>query len=464
MSAGAGRTEEKVLVVDDEAPQREILKKILQSEGYLVLGAGNVASALCLLKEEKIDLVITDLKMPDSDGLSAVDRILGETSAPCIIMTAHGSIDSAVDAMKKGAFDYLTKPLDREELLVAVARGLEKVRLIAENRMLKNQLRKRFSIHNIIGMHPKMQEIFRTLEKIAPSSATILVLGESGTGKELIARAIHYNSPRKEKPFLAMNCAAIPESLIESELFGHERGAFTGATDRSIGLFEAAQEGTLFLDEIGDLSLPLQAKILRTLQEREIRRIGGREEIKVDVRVIAATNKDLLEEIKEDRFREDLYYRLNVVSLRIPSLSERSTDIPDLVRHFIRKYQRKGSSEVRGVSREALRFLMEYSWPGNVRQLESAIERAILLCAGEEIGVEDLPNEIRNPALGGKIDFEIPPGFSLEEFEKNLLVSALRKNDWVVSRAAKMLGISYRTLQYRLEKFAIQRTDAPSPN
>ncbi len=456
----------QILVIDDEKSQRDILKVILRTEGYGVQTAGSATEALRMFEEDAFDLILSDLKMPDNDGLFILDRLFKINPAVCIIiMTAHGTIDSAVEAIKKGAFDYLTKPLDREELLISVARAFEKLNLVHQNKMLQEQLSERFGLSNIIGNHVKMQEIFKTVLKIANSTATVLILGESGTGKELIARAIHYNSVRKDNPFLAINCAAIPDTLIESELFGYEKGAFTGATGRGIGLFEAADGGTLFLDEVGDLSLTMQAKILRTIQQREIRRIGGREEIKIDVRVIAATNKNLKMEIQEGNFREDLFYRLNVISVRLPSLAERATDIPVLTNHFIEKYNQRSGREIKGIARPALRLLLDYSWPGNVRQLESTIERAVLLCEGETIEPEDLPQEIRLKTFtSDRIPFDIPPqGFSLEDFEKELLMKAMEKSNGVIAKAAKLLGISYRTLQYRLEKFNIRKEEEPIP-
>jgi DNA-binding NtrC family response regulator len=451
-----------ILVADDEKAQREILKRILESEGYGVDLASNQEGTLRLYREGNFDLVLVDLKMPDSEGLSVLDNLLKQDPNACvIIMTAHGSIDSAVEAMKKGAFDYMTKPLNRDTLLISIRRAFERINLMRQNRFLRQQLQDRFHLSNIIGNHSKMQEIFRVIQKIAPSSATVLISGESGTGKEMIARAVHFNSARREAPFRAINCAAIPEALIESELFGYEKGAHSTATTRGIGLFEAADQGTLFLDEIGDLSLNMQAKILRTLQEREIRRIGGREEIKINVRMIAATNKRLEEEIRQGRFREDLYYRLNVISIHLPPLRERATDIPALVDHFIAKYNQKAQKQAKSIAPEALRLLMDYPWPGNVRQLESAIERGVLLCEGERIGVEDLPKEIRNrKELIDRLNFQIPAeGFSLEKFEKELLLKAMERSDGVIARASKLLGISYRTLQYRLEKFGIRKAD-----
>jgi DNA-binding NtrC family response regulator len=456
-----------VLVIDDERSQREIMALILRSEKYEVDLASTAKEAVGKFQTGEFDLVLTDLKLPDTDGLGIVQRLFESNPMACvIIMTAYGSIDSAVQAMKLGALDYITKPLDREQLLIAVKRAFEKISLIRENHRLRQQLQDKFHIKNIIGNHPKMQEVFAVVKKISNSMATILINGESGTGKELLARAIHFNSARKSRPFQAINCAAIPDSLIESELFGYEKGAFTGATSRRIGLFEAADSGTLFLDEVGDLSLHLQGKLLRTLQERRIRRIGGSEETAIDVRVIAATNKRLDQEIKKGQFREDLFYRLNVISLQMPPLRERSTDIPDLIRHFVQIYNERTGKRISGLSHEAMRTLVEYSWPGNVRQLESSIERAVLLCDEGVIDLGDLPPEIgRAPSPMTGLGLELPAGgISLEELERELIVKAMEQSDWIIMKAAKLLGLSYKTLQYRLEKFGIRKTGSLAGN
>lgn len=449
-----------ILVVDDEKSQRDILTVILEGEGYTVGAASNVSQALTLYRTHPADVVLTDLSMPERDGLSLLEEVRKlSPKAPVVVITAFGTVDSAVQAMKKGAFDYLTKPLDREELLITVGRAFENLHLVKENRRLREELQEKFSVKSIIGHHPSMQEVYRLIRKIAPSHTTVLITGESGTGKELVARAIHADSLRKDRPFRALNCAAIPDSLLESELFGHEKGAFTGAQARQIGLFEAADQGTLFLDEIGDLSHPLQAKLLRVLQEKEIRRIGGREDIKVDVRVVAATNRRLAAAIKQGTFREDLFYRLNVVSIPLPSLRDRATDIPELAEHFLRKYATDSGKTVQGIGTQALRMLMEYHWPGNVRELESVIERAMLLCETERIEVEDLPSEVRSRGtLFDRLDFDLPgEGFSLEEFERQLLEKAMARSNGVITKAAKMLGLTYKTMQYRLEKFQIGR-------
>lgn len=456
-----------ILVIDDEKSQREILKTILEDEGYFVYAAGSGREALELFSTTTPDLILTDLKIPDIDGMSLLNSFTRElNSSPVIIMTAYGTINSAVEAMRKGAFDYLTKPLERDELLITVKRAFEKINLEKENRVLRRELEERFRIDGIVGSHGSMQEIFKIIKKVSNSNSTVLIYGESGTGKELVAKAIHYNSPRRKRPFLAINCASIPETLLDSELFGFEAGAFTGATGRKIGLFEAANGSTLFLDEIGDLSPDMQAKILRVLQEREIRRLGSRDNIKIDVRIISATNKDLEAEMRKGRFREDLFYRLQVIAIKIPPLRERYTDIPELVTHFIEKNKRLLNKDIKGISEEALRILMAYSWPGNVRQLESVIERAVLLTDGKWILPEDLPVEVRNPIItSGKLEFEIPDeGISLEELEKRLILKAMEKSGGVITKAAKLLGMSFRTLQYRLEKFDLKKESLHTPN
>lgn len=451
-----------ILVADDEKGQRDILNAILEGDGYDVVTVPNGREAFKTVQEGSFDAILTDLKMPDGDGFYLLNNVLRERpSISVVIMTAHGTIDSAVEAMKIGAFDYLSKPLEREELLVVTKKAVEKTRLLRENRRLREQLEERFRVENIIGNDGKMQEIFRMIKKVSNSSSTVLVYGESGTGKELVAKAIHQNSLRKDKPFVAINCAAIPLTLLESELFGYEKGAFTGANAKKIGLFEAANGGTMLLDEIGDMDVSLQAKLLRVIQEKEIRRVGGKESIKADVRIIAATNKNLEEEMKNGRFREDLYYRLNVIAFCLPALRERIGDIPELVSHFIEKHGMATGKKIKGISGDALNVLMNYQWPGNVRQLEAVIERAVLLSEEDTIGVDAIPQEIRNkPYQIGKIEFDIPnEGISFEGLEKEILMKAMRKADGVIARAAQLLGMSYRTLQYRLDKFEIKREE-----
>jgi len=456
-----------VLVVDDEPGQREVLMMILNSAGYEVESAATAKGALAAAAKRPVDLVLSDLKLPDMDGLGLLDRLLAAASPPCVVMmTAYGTIDSAVQAMRKGAFYYLTKPLDRNVLLLTISRAFEQIRLREENRSLSRRLEESLPPADLIGEHPKMTQIFTLIKKVAPSVMTVLICGESGTGKELAARAIHANSLRKEGPFVAVNCAAIPEALIENELFGHEKGAYTGAAGREIGLFEAAEGGTILLDEIGDLSLPLQAKLLRLLQDKTVRRLGGRSEIPIDVRVLASTNKNLDHAIAEGRFRDDLYYRINGLTLTMPPLRERATDIPALVRSFIGRFNARMGKQVAGLSAPALRILMGFTWPGNVRQLEAAIERAMLLCEGATIEPAHLSEELFQPAKSRSAGlFQLPDeGFSLEEFEKQLIIQAMERSQWVAARAARRLGLSYKTLQYRLEKFQIKPPQSDASN
>ena len=457
-----------VLVVDDEPKQLEILRKILSAEGYDTDTCLSAEEAVRSLRSSPPQVLLTDLKMPGMDGLELLDQALKEAPGCCpIVMTAHGTVHTAVEAMKKGAFDYLTKPLERDQLLLALERAMETVRLRGENRRLKAQLRDRFSLENMVGTHGLMQEVFQLVLKVAPSSSTVLIYGESGTGKELIARALHYNSPRATRPFLAVNCSAIPEPLLESELFGHERGSFTGAIARKPGIFEQAHTGTLLLDEVGDLPLSMQAKVLRALQEKEIRRVGSNVSIAVDVRIVAATNQDLTRMMREGRFREDFYYRLNVLPLFLPPLRDRATDIPQLVERFLEQFARESGKSRPRMPRETLSLLMRYRWPGNVRQLESAIERAVLLAEGEEITPDLLPREVREnvTASAPQLEIDIPDeGISLPALERDLLEQAVRRAGGTLTKAARLLGISYRTLQYRLEKFGIARRSADEPS
>jgi len=462
--SGSGRAPQpgRILVVDDEVRQLEILRAILEKEGLDVDTATSARSAIRLLRELAPAVVLTDLKLPGEDGIVLLEEIGRTAPHTCVIlMTAHGSIDSAVLAMKKGAFDYLTKPLERETVVLAVHRALDKARLLSENIDLRRQLQDRFTLKNIIGDHGSMQDVFRTIVKVAPSASSVLIYGESGTGKELVARSLHYSSPRSERLFLATNCAAIPEPLLESELFGHEKGAFTGAVARRIGLFEQASGGTLFLDEIGDMSPSMQPKLLRALQEREIRRVGGSQQIPVDVRIVAATNRDLGELLREGRFREDLYYRLSVVAIRLPALRERATDIPRLASHFLERHARGAGKRIEKIDDAALARLCAYRWPGNVRQLESAIERAVLMSDGPLLTTDDLPQEFRQRGASGGVRVEIPEtGLSFENLEKDLLEQALEKESGNVSRAARLLGMTRRTFQYRLEKFGLAKPAA----
>lgn len=386
-----------VLIVDDEPNYLIVLEELLSEEGYTVLTADNASEGLQVATTHDVDVVVTDMKMPGLDGMAFLDSLHKlKPDLPIIMMTAYGTIEKAVEAMKKGAFDYICKPFENEEFKVIVARAIDHYKLLRRNRELEEEIRSRYSFQNIIGKSQAMEKVFYIVEKIAPSKSTVLITGESGTGKELIAKAIHYQSPRRDNPFVSVNCGALPETLLESELFGHERGAFTGAVQQRKGRFELAHEGTLFLDEISEMPLHLQVKLLRVLQEMEFERVGGTQTVRVDVRIIAATNRDLKKEVEAGRFRSDLFYRLNVVNIHLPPLRERVEDIPLLVAHFLDKYGKEtADGKTFKVDREAMKCLMEYWWPGNVRELENVVERAILLCSGNVITLSDLPLEVR---------------------------------------------------------------------
>jgi DNA-binding NtrC family response regulator len=454
-----------ILVVDDEPLQRDILKTILDDEGYETYTASSGEEGLKILQEIHPDVVLTDLRMEGMDGIEFIESIPKEPfETPAIVMTAFGTIASAVDAIRKGAFDYLTKPLDKDVILISVKRAVEKVNLLKENLQLQKALFDKFKMEGIVGRSRKMVEALDIMKKVSLINATVLILGESGTGKELVARAIHYNSPRRTKPLIAVNCAAIPDNLIESELFGHEPGAFTGATSRNTGLFESANGGTIFLDEVGDLPALTQSKILRVLQDKEIRRIGGRESIKVNVRIIAATNRDLEKEIISKNFREDLYYRLKVVTIELPPLRERKEDIPELVGFFIRKYNHEFGRRVKGIDDGAIKAIRDYHWPGNIRQLESVIERAVLMSESFGISLRDIKSELR--FFHGKdiFDIELPEeGLNVEELEKDLMKKAMQKANGVAAKAAKLLGMSYKTFWYRWEKLNADSPKRESP-
>ncbi len=444
-----------ILVVEDEKDQADIIRAILTSRGHKVSTALSGPEALKRLAEVSFELILTDLKMPGMDGLELLRKIKREgPDLGVIVMTAHGSIESAVEAMKLGALDYLQKPFSSDELNLTLDKALERLNLVRENLRLKQELITRFSVENIVGSHGRLQEILRMFHKVAPTNATVLIRGESGTGKELVARAIHFLSPRRGHPFLPVNCAAIPASLMESELFGYEEGAFTGAHQRKPGLFELADKGTLFLDEVSELDVSLQAKVLRALQDKTFMRIGGKKEIRVDVRIIAASSRNLEEEMAQGRFREALYYRLNVFSFILPPLRERKTDIPELADHFIKRFAPALNKKVRGISPEALELLMAYHWPGNVRQLESVIERATIMCEKELLDMEDLPPEVSlKPPPLGRLRLELPDeGLSLEELERELMLAAYRKSQGVLTKAASLLGMSYKTFYYRWER------------
>ncbi len=439
-----------VLVVDDDLANLESVCRIFEKEGVSTLSAPDGQKALELLRKPEVGVLVTDLMMPGLDGqaLLKASRAM-RPDVEVVLMTAYATVETAVSAMRDGAYDFITKPLKRHSLLKAVQKAMEKQQLTAENRDLKAQLAA-MGQKAIVGNSPAFRAFMDLLEQASPSTATVLVQGESGTGKELAARFIHEHSPRAKNAFIAVNCAALPESILEAELFGVERGAFTGAVARKEGRFERANGGTLFLDEVGEMSASAQVKLLRVLQEGELERLGGTQTIKVDVRVVAATNKDLATEVKEGRFREDLYYRLNVVEVRIPSLASRREDIPLLAEHFLRRFAAKNAKNLRGFSDEALSSMENYAWPGNIRELEHAVERAVVLCRGELVNAGDLPEAVRKGPMGAAQQIVIPIGTPMEEIERRVIHETLRHTKGDKNLAARMLGIAARTIYRKL--------------
>jgi two-component system, NtrC family, response regulator PilR len=454
---------DKILVADDEQSMREFLDIMLKKEGYKVSLASNGEEVVKLVDNDLFDLVLLDIRMPKLDGISALKKIKANAPETIVIMiTAYASADTAIKAMKEGAYDYITKPFKVEEIKLIIKNALEKKNLQKENILLKQVVRDRYHFGNIIGQSPKMMALYDLLEKVSPTKTNILIAGESGTGKELVAKAIHYNSPRKEKPFVTLNCGAIPESLIESELFGHMKGAFTDAIATKKGLFEVADEGTIFLDEISELPLLMQVKLLRVLQDKEFKRVGGTEDILVDVRIISATNKDLEEGVKEKRFREDLFYRLNVIQIKLPPLRDRKEDIQILANHFLKKYSEELSKNILKITPEALQILLNYDYPGNVRELQNIIERAVALESSQELTAYNLSSYLSGQPLlkKGPIDIEIPSeGIDLEkmveDLERTLLLKALDKTKGIKKKAAELLHINFRSMRYRLEKYGL---------
>jgi DNA-binding NtrC family response regulator len=448
----------KIVLVEDDGAQRNIMANILRAEEHSVAEAASVDTALGLIKDNDPAVVVTDLKMAGRSGIDLVEEISRLPSRPeVVVITAFGSIETAVRAMRLGAYDYLTKPLERDELLLAIERAAEKFRLRMDGQRFRDQLADQTS-HGLIAESQAMKNVLEIARKVAASDATVLIRGESGTGKEKIARLIHYLSPRGSRPLQSINCAAFPETLLESELFGYERGAFTGAQTRKIGILETAGQSTLFLDEVADMSLNTQAKMLRTLQEKEIRRVGGTATLPVDIRVIAATNKNLEEAIRKETFRDDLFYRLNVIPLLIPPLRERTDDVPPLVNFFL---SRRGKAKK--ISPEAVELLCRYAWPGNVRELEAVMERTMILSSNEIIEPADLPPEIRQPARCDNFSSGQPAipdtGIVFEEWEQDLLRKALEKADGNIAEAARLLGMTYRTFQYRAQKFGLLKKE-----
>ena len=443
----------RILVIDDEANARSALAELLEDAGYMVSTASDGRTGLVQLEQFDPDVVLTDLKMPGMDGLSLIER--GRLIAPhatFIVMTAFATIDTAVKAIKLGADSYLTKPLEFDAVHAIVDRALERARLSREAAHLRERVDELFQFDSILGQHPSMQRLMKNIAQVAASRATVLIHGETGTGKELIASAIHQNSKRKDKPFVRLNCASLSETLLESELFGHERGSFTGAVGRREGRFKQADGGTLFLDEVSEIPPSVQVKLLRFLQEREFERVGGNETLKVDVRVVAATNRDLKQGVDESRFREDLYYRLKVVQLDVPPLRVRRSDIPLLAQTFVQKYSRENDRDVEGFTERALQHLMIYPWPGNVRELENAIERAVVMCEGDLIEVADLPTSAHATLDNGSI-LALIPGITMAELERMAILRTLDAVDGSTARAAEILGISQRKIQYRVKEW-----------
>jgi len=451
---------ESILVVDDEKNYTAVLSAVLEEDGFETFMANSGAQALEVLGREEISLVISDMKMPAMDGLVLLEKIKKRIpDMPVIIMTAHGTVDKAVEAMQKGAYTFILKPFDNERLVMYAHKAIELHRLVKDNQRLQYEVESQYSFDNIIGKSPSMQNVFKTIRKVGPSSATVLILGESGTGKELVAKSIHFNSPRRNKPIVAVNCAALAENLLESELFGHEKGAFTGAVARKKGRFELADGGTIFLDEIGELPPSLQVKLLRVLQEKTIERVGGTLPIPVDIRIIAATHRSLKQEIEEGRFREDLFYRLNVVQILLPQLKQRPEDIRLLIDHFLRKYnaERPAGSPITQVDPEVERLFHDYHWPGNVRELENVIERVMVLSSGPTVTVADLPTELRDHVRNTLHLEGIPADATLYEtlamVEQKMIMRAMKMAGNIQTRAAEILGIGKSGLNQKLKKF-----------
>ena len=440
-----------ILIVDDEKNTREGLARALQRKHSVYL-ADNGQTALNLLDQHHVDIILSDIRMPGMDGMTLIRRALTRTPQPvCILLTAYGTIESAVEAMKTGAYDFLPKPVNLDKLDMLIERALHSRDMENENRELKEQLNKKYGLENIIGKTPVMEQVFDQIRQVAPSRVTVMIQGESGTGKELVAHAIHRLSPRLHGPFVAVHCAALPESLLESELFGHEKGAFTGAVGQRQGRFERADGGTLFLDEIGEISPVIQVKLLRVLEERVVERVGGETPLDVDVRVVTATNRDLEAMVAEGSFREDLFYRLNVVQVTLPPLRAHREDIPLLASHFLKQASRENEKDVKSITPEALEVLMAHDWPGNVRELRNRIESMVVMCHSDKIGLRDLPAELRaaSPAASRR------NATSLEETEKRLIAEALNQHKGNKTKAAEQLGISRRTIHRKVKEFGL---------
>jgi DNA-binding NtrC family response regulator len=443
-----------ILIVEDEAKMRRLLELNLGEQGFTTHAVADAEAGLKLLGREKIDLVVTDFRLPGMNGLEFLQAIKRVNAAlPVVMMTAYGSVESAVEAMKMGASDYVLKPFSLEEMTLVVRKELDTHNLREENRSLREALGQRYQYKNIIAKSDKMQAVLAMVERVAPTNATVLLGGESGVGKDLVARAIHENSNRKSGPFVKINSTAIPENLLESELFGYEKGAFSGATGSKPGKFELADKGTLFLDEIGDVPAATQVKLLRVLQEREFERLGGTKTLKVDVRLVAATNRDLRAALEDGTFREDLYYRLNVVAIDIPPLREHKEDIPELVQFFLQKYGREAAHPVKSIAPTAVKMLVEFHWPGNVRELENVMQRAVTLARDETLGVDDI--HLDRPHAANNSAPVLPPGVTLEQWEQEIIRKALRQANGNKSQAARALGLSRNALRYRLSQMGV---------
>jgi two-component system response regulator PilR (NtrC family) len=459
---------QRILVVDDEESIREFLEIMLRKEGYEITCAEDGAQAIELFKKKSFDMVISDLQMPKVTGIELLKHVRDQSPNTVFFMiTAFGTTETAVEAMKMGAYDYITKPFKIDEVRINIANALKSRALEGENRLLKKELGKENIVHNLVGNSETMHRVFDMISRVSGTPTTVLITGESGTGKEMVAKAIHYNGPFKDKPFVPVNCGAIPETLMESEMFGHKKGSFTGAVVDKVGLFEAADGGTIFLDEVGELPMSIQVKLLRVIQERVIRRVGSVDDTEVNVRIMTATNRDLGVMVKEKTFREDLYYRLNVINIHAPALRDRMEDIPVLVQHFLKKYNERLHKNITGVSAEAIAVLKKYNYPGNVRELENIIERTVALEAGTSILPESLPPFVNTPSgrkMASSHEIEITDeGIDLDkvvgQIEKELLIKAIHAANGVKKRAAKLLGITFRSMRYRIEKHRLGSID-----
>lgn len=454
--------QETILLVDDEPHILELLSVALEDEKYRILQARNGKEALTQFKEEKPHVVLLDIRMPDMDGLEVLRQIKeSNQTSSVIMMSAYGAMETVLEAIKRGAYDYLTKPVDLEKVKLLVRRALEAQELAQEVTSLRTKVKEKYQLENIVGKHPRMFEVYKMIGRVMDNKATVLIIGETGTGKEVVARAIHFNGPFKDEPFIAIDCASLPSDLLESELFGHEKGAFTGAIAQKMGKFELANKGTLFLDEIGNLTLATQVKLLRFLQEKRIERVGGTNTIELDVRIITATNLDLEKAVKEGFFREDLYYRLNVIAIPLPPLRERRDDIPLLAEHFLQKYRSEFKGKVKLILPETMDLLMRYEWPGNVRELENVVERAIVIGKSDAILIDDLPLIMQEQKVVFQseeiLSEKTPLEQRVEDFEKKLIIDALRKTGWVQTKAAELLGTSRNIVKYKMKKYGIEK-------